>query len=138
MDKERRIFGRSVWLSAAISLGAYLLLLMLVSYLTVSGRVGETVMRQCVWLCAALASLLGASASLHGAAGRGGVVPLLLGAAAFWASVLALGFLASNALSLPSAAALLTAVAVGELPILLLMGRRGKRTRRHKSTRSRR
>lgn len=137
MDKERRVFGKSVWRGAALSLGSYLLLLLLVSYLTVSGCVGETMMPQCVWLCAGLASLLGAASAMRGA-GKGSVVPVLLSTAAFCASVLILGFLASNTFSLSSATALLAAAAAGALPVVLLTGRRGKRTKRHKSPRSRR
>jgi len=136
MEKERRVLGKSVWLGAAASFGAYLLLLLLASYLTVSGRVGESMMPQCVWLCAGLASLLGALTAARGA-GRS-ITPVLLGTAVFWVSVLILGFLASNALSLSSAAALLAASAAGALPVLLLTGQRGKRIKRHKTTRSRR
>ena len=134
MEKGKRMIGKSVWLGAAVSLGAYLLLLLLASYLTVSDRVGETMIRQSVWLCAGLASLLGAGTAVRGA-GRNGV---LLSTGAFWGAVLLLGFLAMNELSLSAAAAQLAAIMAGTLPVLLLAGRKGKRGKRHKAPRSHR
>ena len=88
-------------------MGAYLVLLTLAAYLTVSGRLDEVRIGQAVWACACLSVFGGAMMTLRG---KRGVAALpLLAAAAFWVCVSLFGLLASDAPDLNGVLGLLTA-----------------------------
>ena len=112
-------------------------LLTLAAYLTVSGRLDEVRIGQAVWACACLSAFGGAMMTLRG---KRGVAALpLLATAAFWACVSLLGLLASDAPDLNGVLGLLAASALGGLLAAGLARReKGKRTKRHKTPRSRR
>ena len=124
-------------LGLATAMGAYLVLLTLAAYLTVSGRLDEVRIGQAVWACACLSAFGGAMIASREK--RGTAVLPLLGAAAFWVCVSLLGLLASDAPDMNGMLRLLTASALGGLLAVGLARRgKGKRTKRHKTPRSRR
>ena len=124
-------------LGLATAMGTYLVLLTLAAYLTVSGRLDEARIGQTSWACACLAAFGGAMTASWGQ--RGTAVLPLLGAAAFWVCVSLIGLLASDAPDLNGVLGLLTASALGGLLAAGLARReKGKRTKRHKTPRSRR
>ncbi len=135
--EKKRLSVRPIMLGLATAMGAYLVLLTLAAYLTVSGRLDEARIGQTAWACACLAAFGGvmiASREKRGAA----VLPLL-GAAAFWACVSLIGLLASDAPDMNGMLRLLTASALGGLLAAGLARReKGKRAKRHKTPRSRR
>ena len=119
-------------LGLATAMGAYLVLLTLAAYLTVSGRLDEARIGQAVWACACLSAFGGAMIASREK--RGAAVLPLLAAAAFWVCVLA-----SDAPDLNGVLGLLTASALGGLLAAGLARReKGKRAKRHKTPRSRR
>lgn len=100
-------------LGLATAMGAYLVLLTLAAYLTVSGRLDEVRIGQAVWACACLSAFGGAMMTLRG---KREVAALpLLAAAAFWVCVSLFGLLASDAPDLNGVLGLLTASALGGL-----------------------
>ncbi len=128
---------RPIVLGLATAMGAYLALLTLAAYLTVSGRLDEVRMGQAVWVCACLSAFGGAMMTLRG--GRGTAALPLLGAAAFWACVSLIGLLASDTLDLNGMMGLLATSAFGGLlAVGLARRKKGKRAKRHKTPRSRR
>ena len=132
--EKKRLPVRPIMLGLATAMGAYLVLLTLAAYLTVSGRLDEVRIGQAVWACACLSAFGGAMMTLRG---KRGVAALpLLAAAAFWVCVSLLGLLASDA---PDLNGVLTASALGGLLAAGLARReKGKRAKRHKTPRSRR
>ena len=137
MEKEKRLPVRLIALGLATAMGAYLVLLTLAAYLTVSGRLDEVRIGQAVWACACLSAFGGAMMTLRGK--RGAAAPPLLGAAAFWVCVSLIGLLASDAPDLNGVLGLLAASALGGLLAAGLARReKGKRAKRHKTPRSRR
>ena len=137
MEKEKRLPVRPIALGLATAMGAYLVLLTLAAYLTVSGRLDEVRIGQAVWACACLSAFGGAMMALRG---KRGVAALpLLAAAAFWVCVSLLGLLTSDAPDLNGALGLLAASALGGLLAAGLARReKVKRAKRHKTPRSRR
>ena len=137
MEKEKRLPVRPIMLGLAAAMGVYLVLLTLVAYLTVSGRLDEVRIGRAVWACACLSAFGGAMMTLRG---KRGVAALpLLAAAAFWVCVSLLGLLASDAPDLNGVLGLLAASALGGLLAAGLARReKGKRAKRHKTPRSRR
>ena len=134
--EKKRLSVRLIMLGLATAMGAYLVLLTLAAYLTVSGRLDEVRIGQAVWACACLSAFGGAMMTLRGK--RGAALPLLA-AAAFWVCVSLLGLLASGAPDLNGVLGLLTASALGGLLAAGLARReKGKRAKRHKTPRSRR
>lgn len=134
--EKKRLSVRPIALGLATAMGAYLVLLTLAAYLTVSGRLDEVRIGQAVWACACLSAFGGAMMTLRGK--RGAALPLLA-AAAFWVCVSLLGLLASDAPDLNGVLGLLTASALGGLLAAGLARReKGKRAKRHKTPRSRR
>lgn len=134
--EKKRLSVRPIMLGLATAMGAYLVLLTLAAYLTVSGRLDEVRIGQAVWACACLAAFGGAMMTLRGK--RGAALPLLA-AAAFWVCVSLIGLLASDAPDLNGVLGLLTASALGGLLAAGLARReKGKRAKRHKTPRSRR
>ena len=134
--EKKRLPVRPIVLGLATAMGAYLVLLTLAAYLTVSGRLDEVRIGQAVWACACLSAFGGAMMTLRGK--RGAALPLLA-AAAFWVCVSLLGLLASDAPDLNGVLGLLTASALGGLLAAGLARReKGKRAKRHKTPRSRR
>ena len=135
--EKKRLSVRPIMLGLATAMGAYLVLLTLAAYLTVSGRLDEVRIGQAVWACACLSAFGGAMIASRGK--RGAAVLPLLAAAAFWVCVSLLGLLASDAPEMNGMLRLLTASALGGL---LVAGRarreKGKRAKRHKTPRSRR
>ena len=135
--EKRRLSVRPIMLGLATAMGAYLVLLTLAAYLTVSGRLDEVRIGQAVWACACLSAFGGAMIASREK--RGTAVLPLLGAAAFWVCVSLLGLLASDAPDMNGMLRLLTASALGGLLAVGLARRgKGKRTKRHKTPRSRR
>ena len=135
--EKKRLSVRPIMLGLATAMGAYLVLLTLAAYLTVSGRLDEVRIGQAVWVCACLSAFGGAMMALRGK--RGAAAPPLLAAAAFWVCVSLLGLLASDAPDLNGVLGLLTASALGGLLAAGLARReKGKRAKRHKTPRSRR
>lgn len=136
MEKEKKLAVKAVGIGTAAALGAYLLLLTLTAYLTVSGRLGEGQTAHAVWVCGVLAALIGAMT----AGGRRGSTGAKLGASGgFAAAVLLPGLFAEEGLSARSAAALLASVLFGALLSLLLTRRgKGRRGRRRRGTNTRR
>ena len=135
--EKRRLSVRPIMLGLATAMGAYLVLLTLTAYLTVSGRLDEARIGQTAWACACLAAFGGAMIASREK--RGAAVLPLLGAAAFWVCVSLLGLLASDAPDLNGVLGLLTASALGGLLAAGLARReKGKRAKRHKTPRSRR
>mgnify|MGYP004722519963 FL=1 len=136
--EKKRLSVRPIMLGLATAMGAYLVLLTLAAYLTVSGRLDSEVrIGQAVWACACLSAFGGAMMTLRGK--RGATAPPLLGAAAFWVCVSLLGLLASDAPDLNGMLGLLAASALGGLLAAGLARReKGKRAKRHKTPRSRR
>ena len=111
--EKKRLPVRPIMLGLATAMGAYLALLTLAAYLTVSGRLDEVRIGQAVWACACLSAFGGAMMTLRG---KRGVAALpLLAAAAFWVCVSLLGLLASDAPDLNGVLGLLTASALGGL-----------------------
>ncbi len=134
--EKKRLSVRPIMLGLATAMGAYLVLLTLAAYLTVSGRLDEVRIGQAVWACA-LSAFGGAMMTLRGK--RGAAALPLLAAAAFWACVSLLGLLASDAPDLNGVLGLLAASALGGLLAAGLARReKGKRAKRHKTPRSRR
>ena len=135
--EKKRLPVRPIMLGLATAMGAYLVLLTLAAYLTVSGRLDEVRIGQAVWACACLSAFGGAMIASREK--RGTAVLPLLGAAAFWVCVSLLGLLASDAPDMNGMLRLLTASALGGLLAVGLARRgKGKRTKRHKTPRSRR
>ena len=135
--EKRRLSVRPIMLGLATAMGAYLVLLTLAAYLTVSGRLDEARIGQTAWACACLAAFGGAMIASREK--RGAAVLPLLGAAAFWVCVSLLGLLASDAPDINGMLGLLTASALGGLLAAGLARReKGKRAKRHKTPRSRR
>ena len=135
--EKKRLSVRSIMLGLATAMGAYLALLTLTAYLTVSGRLDEARIGQTAWACACLAAFGGAMIASREK--RGAAALPLLAAAAFWVCVSLLGLLASDAPDLNGALGLLTASALGGLLAAGLARREnGKRAKRHKTPRSRR
>lgn len=135
--EKKRLSVRPIMLGLATAMGAYLVLLTLTAYLTVSGRLDEARIGQTAWACACLAAFGGAMTASWGK--RGTAVLPLLGAAAFWVCVSLLGLLASDAPDLNGVLGLLAASALGGLLAAGLARReKGKRAKRHKTPRSRR
>ena len=134
--EKKRLPVRPIALGLAAAMGAYLVLLTLTAYLTVSGRLDEARIGQTAWACACLAAFGGAMMTLRGK--RGAALPLLA-AAAFWVCVSLIGLLASDAPDMNGMLGLLTASALGGLLAAGLARRgQGKRIKRHKTPRSRR
>ena len=117
--EKKRLSVRPIMLGLATAMGAYLVLLTLTAYLTVSGRLDEVRIGQAVWACACLSAFGGAMMTLRGK--RGAAALPLLAAAAFWV----LGLLTASALG-------------GLLAAGLARREKGKRAKRHKTPRSRR
>lgn len=121
---------KTVGIGTAVSMGAYLLLLTLTAYLTVSGRVGEEWTERAVWLCACLASLAGAWTASRG---ERGILPPLLTGGVFSLTVVLLGALFGEGVVPHRILSLLAASLAGALGAALLRpsgrGRRGKRRR---------
>ena len=135
--EKKRLSVRPIVLGLATAMGAYLVLLTLTAYLTVSGRLDEARIGQTAWACACLAAFGGAMIASREK--RGAAVLPLLGAAAFWVCVSLLGLLASDAPDLNGVLGLLAASALGGLLAAGLARReKGKRAKRHKTPRSRR
>ena len=135
--EKKRLSVRPIMLGLAAAMGVYLVLLTLTAYLTVSGRLDEARIGQTAWACACLAAFGGAMIASREK--RGAAVLPLLGAAAFWVCVSLLGLLASDAPDLNGVLGLLAASALGGLLAAGLARReKGKRTKRHKTPRSRR
>ena len=135
--EKRRLSVRPIMLGLATAMGAYLVLLTLAAYLTVSGRLDEARIGQAVWACACLSAFGGAMIASREK--RGAAVLPLLAAAAFWVCVSLLGLLASDAPDMNGMLRLLTASALGGLLAAGLARReKGKRAKRHKTPRSRR
>ena len=135
--EKKRLPVRPIVLGLATAMGAYLVLLTLTAYLTVSGRLDEARIGQTAWACACLAAFGGAMTASWGK--RGTAVLPLLGAAAFWVCVSLIGLLASDAPDLNGVLGLLAASALGGLLAAGLARReKGKRAKRHKTPRSRR
>lgn len=135
--EKKRLPVRPIVLGLATAMGAYLVLLTLTAYLTVSGRLDEARIGQTAWACACLAAFGGAMIASREK--RGAAVLPLLGAAAFWVCVSLLGLLASDAPDLNGVLGLLAASALGGLLAAGLARReKGKRAKRHKTPRSRR
>ena len=135
--EKKRLSVRPIMLGLATAMGAYLVLLTLAAYLTVSGRLDEVRIGQTAWACACLAAFGGAMIASREKR-RTAVLPLL-GAAAFWVCVSLIGLLASDAPDMNGMLRLLAASALGGLLAAGLARReKGKRTKRHKTPRSRR
>ena len=135
--EKKRLSVRPIMLGLATAMGAYLVLLTLAAYLTVSGRLDEVRIGQAVWACACLAAFGGAMMTLRGK--RGAAALPLLAAAAFWVCVSLIGLLASDTPDLNGVLGLLAASALGGLLAAGLARReKGKRAKRHKTPRSRR
>lgn len=135
--EKKRLSVRPIMLGLATAMGAYLVLLTLTAYLTVSGRLDEARIGQTAWACACLAAFGGAMIASREK--RGAAVLPLLGATAFWVCVSLIGLLASDAPDLNGVLGLLAASALGGLLAAGLARReKGKRTKRHKTLRSRR
>ena len=135
--EKKRLPVRPIVLGLATAMGAYLVLLTLTAYLTVSGRLDEARIGQTAWACACLAAFGGAMIASREK--RGAAVLPLRGAAAFWVCVSLLGLLASDAPDLNGVLGLLAASALGGLLAAGLARReKGKRAKRHKTPRSRR
>lgn len=135
--EKRRLSVRPIMLGLATAMGAYLVLLTLAAYLTVSGRLDEARIGQTAWACACLAAFGGAMIASREKR-RTAVLPLL-GAAAFWVCVSLIGLLASDVPDMNGMLRLLAASALGGLLAAGLARReRGKRAKRHKTPRSRR
>ena len=135
--EKKQLSVRPIMLGLATAMGAYLVLLTLAAYLTVSGRLDEARIGQTAWACACLAAFGGAMIASREKR-RTAVLPLL-GAAAFWVCVSLIGLLASDAPDMNGMLRLLAASALGGLLAAGLARReRGKRAKRHKTPRSRR
>ena len=135
--EKKRLSVRPIMLGLATAMGAYLVLLALAAYLTVSGRLDEARIGQTAWACACLAAFGGAMIASREKR-RTAVLPLL-GAAAFWVCVSLIGLLASDAPDMNGMLRLLAASALGGLLAAGLARRgKGKRAKRHKTPRSRR
>ena len=135
--EKKRLSVRPIMLGLTTAMGAYLVLLTLAAYLTVSGRLDEARIGQTAWACACLAAFGGAMIASREK--RGTAVLPLLGAAAFWVCVSLIGLLASDAPDMNGMLGLLTASALGGLLAAGLAQReKGKRAKRHKTPRSRR
>lgn len=135
--EKKRLSVRPIMLGLATAMGAYLVLLTLTAYLTVSGRLDEARIGQTAWACACLAAFGGAMIASREK--RGAAVLPLLGTAAFWVCVSLIGLLASDAPDMNGMLGLLAASALGGLLAAGLARRgKGKRAKRHKTPRSRR
>ena len=135
--EKKQLSVRPIMRGLATAMGAYLVLLTLAAYLTVSGRLDEARIGQTAWACACLAAFGGAMIASREKR-RTAVLPLL-GAAAFWVCVSLIGLLASDAPDMNGMLRLLAASALGGLLAAGLARReRGKRAKRHKTPRSRR
>lgn len=135
--EKKQLSVRPIMLGLATAMGAYLVLLTLAAYLTVSGRLDEARIGQTAWACACLAAFGGAMIASREKR-RTAVLPLL-GAAAFWVCVSLIGLLASDAPDMNGMLRLLAASSLGGLLAAGLARReRGKRAKRHKTPRSRR
>ena len=137
MEKQKRLPERPIMLRLAAAMGVYLVLLTLVAYLTVSGRLDEVRIGRAVWACACLSAFGGAMMTLRGK--RGAAALPLLAASAFWVCVSLIGLLASATPDMNGMLGLLTASVLGGLLAAGLARReKGKRAKRHKTPRSRR
>lgn len=137
MEKGKRVPVKAVAAGTAAALGAYLLLLALTAYLTVSGRLGEEQTARVVFACGTLAALLGALTASWGKRGSTGVKAGAAGA--FAAAVLLIGFLAGEGISPHGAAGLLASALLGALLSLLLTRHgKGRHGRRRRGTNARR
>ena len=67
--EKKRLSVRPIMLGLAAAMGAYLVLLTLTAYLTVSGRLDEVRIGQAVWACACLSVFGGAMMTLRGKRG---------------------------------------------------------------------
>ena len=135
--EKKQLSVRPIMLGLATAMGAYLVLLTLAAYLTVSGRLDEARIGQTAWACACLAAFGGAMIASREKR-RTAVLPLL-GAAAFWVCVSLIGLLASDAPDMNGMLRLLAASALGGLLAAGLARReKGRRAKRHKTPRSRR
>ena len=74
--EKKRLSVRPIMLGLATAMGAYLVLLTLAAYLTVSGRLDEVRIGQVVWACACLSAFGGAMMTLRGKRGVA-ALPLL-------------------------------------------------------------
>ena len=74
--EKKRLSVRPIMLGLATAMGAYLVLLTLAAYLTVSGRLDEVRIGQAVWACACLSAFGGAMMTLRGKRGVA-ALPLL-------------------------------------------------------------
>ena len=121
--EKKRLLVRPIMLGLATAMGAYLVLLTLAAYLTVSGRLDEVRIGQAVWACACLSAFGGAMMTLRGKR-EVAALPLLA---------------AADAPDLNGVLGLLAASALGGLLAAGLARReKGKRAKRHKTPRSRR
>ena len=123
--------AKRIALGTSVSLLAYLALSALLALLVVRGTVGEGVIGACVWAFAALAAFAGAKAASWGAAEP--LPRIAITAAAFWALILLLGFLANDTLDPSRAALLALPILLGGALAYLLRGggkKRGSRKRR--------
>ena len=119
MEKEKRLPVRPIMLGLAAAMGVYLVLLTLVAYLTVSGRLDEVRIGRAVWACACLSAFGGAMMTLRGK--RGAAALPLLAAAAFWVCVSLIGLLASDTPDMNGMLGLLTASATAIIEPLVMM-----------------
>ena len=77
--EKKRLPVRPIMLGLATAMGAYLVLLTLAAYLTVSGRLDEVRIGQAVWACACLSAFGGAMMTLRGKRGVAALPLLVLG-----------------------------------------------------------
>ena len=118
--------AKKIVLGASVSAIVYLALLSAASLLVAKGRVGESYMGACVWLCAFASAALGAAAG-----GRGGKRTEALGAAAaFWCVVLVLGAMIYGTPDAMRAGELTLAVLAGGATCLFRRGGTKKKKRR--------
>lgn len=137
MEKGKRLNGKAIGVGAVVSLCAYLLMILLLAWLTVSGRISETHTAGAILLCAGSASMIGALAASRG--NGGGAVQGVLSVAAFCAVLLLAGCLAEETIVWRRMAHLAAAAMGGGVLSVLLMRRGGGgRKKRHRGLRSRR
>ena len=126
----KRTNGKRLALGVLAAMAAYLALLALVSLLVVRGAVDESAGGVCVWAAAFAAAFVGAKTAAWGSTEQ--LAPSALGAAAFCALVLLLGFFVNDGLAPERVAAFAAATLAGWLLALLTRGgkKRKKRARR--------
>ena len=127
--------AKKIAVGAFAALAVYVALLAALSALIVRGTVKEESVALCVWVFACAASFVGARAS----AGRGSdqAVWIAAGAAAFWALIQLLGFLANDTIEPARSAALALPILVGGAAAYLVRPAREKRKRGRGKRRSR-